>query len=134
MVTTGHLWPCFPSGRIECVHTHRFKYHVIVSYNTIVKAIRIWMQLRLKEAATAKDGHLKCQDQCMYTNHRVWGLRSCEEGWARTRSRAGGGAFTKGRVLCTVSPLTHAKSRRKKEQAMAAVSLIYRYQGSLVFT
>ena len=39
---------------------------------------------------------------------------ACEGGRARTSNRAGGGAFTKGGVSCTVSPFAHAKAEGRE--------------------
>ena len=63
-------------------------------------------------------------------------VSEAERGRARTSNRAGGGAFTKGGVSCTVESVHSHMPRQEgeKEQAMAAVSRIYRYQGSLVYT
>ena len=49
-------------------------------------------------------------------------------------NRAGGGAFTKGGVSCTVESVHSHMPRQEgeKEQAVAAVSRIYHYKGSLV--
>lgn len=38
----------------------------------------------------------------------------CEGGRTKTRNRAGDGAFTKGGVLCTVSPLAHGKGEQRE--------------------
>ena len=63
-------------------------------------------------------------------------MSETERGRARTSNRAGGGAFTKRRVSCTVESVHSHMPRQEgeKEQAVAAVSRIYRYQGSPVFT
>ena len=66
------------------------------------------------------------------TNKLLKTGRGCERDRARTSNRAGGGPRAEFLAQSVHSHMPRQEG--EKEQAMAAVSRIYRYQGSLVFT